>query len=287
MRKEGIHKIEELAHLGKADLHMHSNHSDGGSTVLEMLEYVENETDLDVIAITDHDTMDGYFEAAELMKKKKYRFELVPGEEVTSIEGHILALYINKPIAPGLTVHHTLKHIKDQNGIRIAAHPFQHVRMRSSEYLTMDGIGLVAMLREAKLLNGVETINATPLLGEENIRATFVNRMMLFKAETGSSDAHIKEAIGRAYTLFEGKTADDLKVALRHHQTQAMHGKWTFRALFRYGFFFIPLGFRILLFTIIHGRPAKRLQIVNIPNTKGNRELFLGNENISKDEEGT
>jgi predicted metal-dependent phosphoesterase TrpH len=265
MKQQGIKSIEKLVKLGKADLHIHTTHSDGGSTVPEVLDYVENETDLDVIAITDHDTMDGYFEAVELMKKKKYRFELVPGEEVTTQQGHILALYIRKPIAAGLNVHHTLQRIKEQNGVRIAAHPFQHVRMRSSEYLTMDGIGLVSLVKEAKLLNGIETINATPLLGEENVRATFVNRTMLFKAETGSSDAHIKEAIGRAYTLFEGKTADDLKVALRHHQTQAMHGKWTLRALFRYGFFFIPLGFRILFFTILHGRPAKRPQIINVP----------------------
>ncbi|MEI8143049.1 MAG: PHP-associated domain-containing protein [Candidatus Berkelbacteria bacterium] len=265
MEKTGIKSLEKMARLSKADLHIHTNHSDGRPSVLEVLEYVENETDLDAIAIADHDTMDGYFEAVEIMKKKKYRFVLIPGEEVTTQQGHILALFIKKPIQGGLTVHHTLKRIKEQNGIRIAAHPFQHVRVRSPEYLTMDGIGLVAMLQEAKLLNGVETINATPTLGEENLRATFVNRTLLFKAETGSSDAHIKEAIGRGYTLYEGKSADDLKVALRHHQTQAMHGSWTLRALLRYAFFFIPKGFRMLFFTLLHGRAPQRLQIINVP----------------------
>lgn len=265
MNQKQFSNIKKFAHLGKADLHIHTNHSDGKPTVEEVLDYVENETDLDVIAITDHDTMDGYFEAVELMKKKKYRFELIPGEEVTSKEGHILALFIRKPIPAGLTVKTTLKKIKEQNGVRIAPHPFQHVRVKSPDYATMDGIGLVAMLKNAKLLNGIETINATPTLGEENLRATFVNRTLLFKAETGSSDAHIKEAIGRAYTLFQGKTADDLKVELKHHQTQAAHGKWTLRVLFRYAFFFIPKGLRMIWFTIIHGRAPKRPQIVNFP----------------------
>lgn len=256
--KKGIKKIEDLAHLGKADLHIHSNHSDGRPTVQEILDYVEENTDLDVIAITDHDTMDGAFEAVELMKAKKYRFELVLGEEVTSRDGHILSLFLKEPIKPGYSAHDTIQRVHEQGGVAIAAHPFETMRMRLPDHLTMDGVGLMTLLKEKEHWNAIEVVNATPTLGEENYKAEFINRTVLLKAETGSSDAHIVEAIGKGYTLFEGKTATELRHALAHHQTQAMNDKWTFFALFRYLFFFIPIGLRMLFYTMFHGRQAKK-----------------------------
>ena len=44
---------------GKADLHMHSTYSDGSATIEQILAYTEQNTDLNVIALTDHDVIDG------------------------------------------------------------------------------------------------------------------------------------------------------------------------------------------------------------------------------------
>ncbi len=271
MKKFDLKKIEDYKHLSKADLHIHSNYSDGRPSIEEILDYVQKKTDLDVIAIADHDTMEGYFKAVELMKRKQYRFQLIPAEEVTSKEGHILALFIKEPIKAGLTAHNVLKQIHEQGGIAIAAHPFQHVRIRNPYMPMMDGVGFMTLIKEKDLLTGVEVVNGTPTLGEENLKAAFVNRTYLFKCETGSSDAHIVEAIGKGYTLFEGRSAEDLKYALKHHQTQPMYDKWTLFALFKYLFFFIPKGVRMALYTMLHGRSVKRPQIVNVP------KIELGN----------
>ena len=263
--REGIKKIEDIAHLGKADLHIHSNHSDGRPSILEILNYVEEKTDLSVIAITDHNTIDGALEAKEILKQKEYRFEVITGEEVSSQEGHILGLFLKEKIPAGLHAHEVLKKIKEQGGITIAAHPFQSTSIRNPHEPMMDGVGLVTLIKEKEGFDAVEVVNATPTLGKENIRAAFINRTLMLKAETGSSDAHIVEAIGMGYTLFEGKTASDLRSALRYEQTQAMHTKWTLIALFKYLFFFIPKGFRMFVYTIFHGRKRKSPQIVNIP----------------------
>ncbi len=273
MSIESIKQIEKLKHLGKADLHMHSNHSDGRPTIAEILEYVENHTDLDVIAITDHDTMEGAFEAQKLMNpstrlragKKKYRFELILGEEVSSKEGHVLSLFLTKQIKAGMSAHTTIKEVRRQGGVAIAAHPFEHLRYHLPSGLTMDGVGLMTLIKEKRLWHGIEIVNATPTLADENLRAAFINRTILLKAETGSSDAHIVEAIGKGYTLFEGKTANDLRHALSHHQTQAMNAKWNFYALFRYAFFFIPIGLRLFFFTLIHGKSPKKVDLINVP----------------------
>jgi len=263
--KKGIHKIEDLVHLSKADLHIHSNYSDGRPTIQQILDYAEASTDLDVIAITDHNTIDGALEAKRLMAEKKYRFQLIIGEEVSSTDGHIVGLFLKEKVPAGLSSRTTLRRIKEQGGITIAAHPFQTTTVRNPHEPMMDGIGLVPLVREKKYIDAVEIVNATPTREDENIQAAFINRTLLFKAETGSSDAHIIEAIGKGYTLFEGKSIEDLKYALKHHQTQAMYDKWTILALIKYLFFFIPKGFRMMLYTLFHGRGTKRPEIVNVP----------------------
>ena len=78
---------------GKADLHMHSTYSDGSATIEQILEHVQDNTDLDVIALTDHDVIEGSLRARDLWQKKgDYRFDFVVGEEVSTKEGHLLTL---------------------------------------------------------------------------------------------------------------------------------------------------------------------------------------------------
>jgi len=257
-QKRGLTKIEELIKLSKADLHIHTNASDGRPTVEELLKFIEEKTDIDVIAITDHDTIKSALKAKELMAKKNYRFELIIGEEVSSKQGHILGLYLKKEIPAGLTARETIKEIHSQGGLAIASHPFEHNRFNSPEMINMDGVGAATLIRERTKFDGIEIVNGTPTLNDENISAAALNKTLLGLAETGSSDAHILEGVGRAYTLFEGKTAKDLKKAILSRQTQAMQASWTLLALLKYLFFFIPHGFRIAVNTIVHGRLPKR-----------------------------
>ena len=50
-------------HSCKADLHIHSNVSDGMASVADIMEFTQENTDLDLIAIADHDRVDGSLEA--------------------------------------------------------------------------------------------------------------------------------------------------------------------------------------------------------------------------------
>jgi hypothetical protein len=221
------------------------------------LDYVEKETDLDIIAISDHDTIEGALEAKEIAKTKKLRFEIVVGEEVSTKKGHILALYLHTAIKPGMGVKETLDEIHRQHGIAIASHPFGYTRLKNPNMPVMNGIGLKSLVASKKSLDAVETVNGTPTFFDENVKAKFINLTVLFCGETGSSDAHILEAIGKGYTLFEGKNSHDLKKALRLHQAKAMSSRWTIIALFKYLFFFIPIGLRLAFYTLLHGRAKK------------------------------
>src|SRR6266478_1431960 len=69
---------------GRADLHMHSTYSDGLGTIQQILHHVQYNTRLDVIAITDHDVVEGALRARDLWLKGSYRFDFIVGEEITT-----------------------------------------------------------------------------------------------------------------------------------------------------------------------------------------------------------
>src|SRR5512145_2424585 len=109
--------------LGKADLHVHTSYSDGMAGAREVLDYVEAHTDLDVLAVTDHDDVRGGLLAREIWARGNYRFELVVGAELTTIEGHLLALFVEEPLPNLCRVEKALEAIHKQGGLAVAPHP--------------------------------------------------------------------------------------------------------------------------------------------------------------------
>lgn len=221
---------------------MHTTASDGKPSPADLLEFVEQKTDLDVIAITDHDTVKGALEAKKLHEAGEYRFDLIVGEEVTSQAGHILALFVEKPIPKEQTAEETVRLIHEQGGLAIAAHPLLTLKYIDPDMLTADGVGVDVLM--SVQFDGVEIVNGSPTMKEENARVRMLNRTILFRAETGGSDAHIKEAIGKGYTLFPGKTAKDFRRAIEQKMTEGVGTKYRIRELLKYLRFFGKLKIR-------------------------------------------
>ena len=109
--------------LGRADLHIHTLASDGTAGVVEILDHVERNTELDVIAITDHERIDAALAGREMARDRGLSFEVVVGEEVTTLGGHLLALWIETKIKPFRSMRSTIAEIHDQGGLAIPAHP--------------------------------------------------------------------------------------------------------------------------------------------------------------------
>ena len=86
------------------------------------MEYASTKTDLKVIAITDHNTIEGALFAKEL--EDVYGIEVVIGEEMSTTEGHVLGLFLTEEIPAGLTPAETVRRITEQGGIAIIPHPF-------------------------------------------------------------------------------------------------------------------------------------------------------------------
>ena len=202
--------------MGLADLHIHTNYSyDGTASVPEVLRKAK-QLGLQVIAITDHDEIAGAFEAAQLAAH--YGIEVIPGVEITTAEGDLLAYFITEKVAAGLSYLETILKVRELGGVCIAAHPMSKgVGMNSVTADTL--IQVLKNPQAAETLLGVEVYNGTSIDRMSNHYARIL-AMRLKIANTGSSDAHILETIGFGATEFEGHTAKDLVAALKKRATK-------------------------------------------------------------------
>lgn len=207
--------------VGKADLHVHTSASDGMHSAQQVLDYVEERTDLDVIAVTDHDDPAGAFEAREVWARGRYRFEVVPGIEVTAIEGHVIALFVEEPLPALRPVEEVLEAIHRQGGLAIAAHPFNWLT-RSLNQRSLERIA--ASQREGVYLDGMETAKAAPGARVGVGKAAAFNREHYGVADIGSSDAHFLSTIGSAYTEFAGRTAEELRQSILERSCRSVNG---------------------------------------------------------------
>ncbi len=142
----------------RADLHMHTSCSDGWPSPSELVTHVIARTDLRVIAVTDHDTLEGALRAADRAAKTG-GIEVVIGEEVSSRDGHILGLFLERRVRPGMSAAATLHAIHDQGGLAIAPHPFWRTLRRESNGGVVHGVGWLAAELE---FDAIEVENATP-----------------------------------------------------------------------------------------------------------------------------
>jgi predicted metal-dependent phosphoesterase TrpH len=208
--------------LGTADTHMHTNCSDGWPSPIELVDHAATNTDLNVIAVTDHDTIEGALRAADRAAKLG-GLDVIVGEEVSSRDGHILALFLERRVRPGLSAAATVHAIHEQGGLAVAPHPFWRTQKQGRS--TVHGVGWLAAELD---FDAIEVENATPGFYVFNQMARRLN-LGLGASEVGSSDAHILDAIGRAYTEFPGQSAADLRLAIETGETQA--GRLRYRAV--------------------------------------------------------
>ncbi len=201
--------------LGRADLHIHTLASDGTAGIVEILDHVERKTELDVIAVTDHERIDAAVAGRAMARDRGLSFEVVIGEEVTTLGGHLLALWIETTIKPFRSLRSTIAEIHDQGGIAIPAHPLVPYP------LCAQGFVLRRLLADEPRYHpdAIEAFNPTTLGKPWHARVVnFAEEHHL--ARVGNSDAHALEAIGSGYTTFPGHDGEALRAAIAAATTQ-------------------------------------------------------------------
>lgn len=212
--------------MGRADLHIHSIHSDGMATVPEILTYAQRETDLDVIAIADHDQVRGALDAVEWCAgRPDSRLQAVVGTEISAAWGrHLLALFFAEPYPTTpfprfRSLRSTVAMVHDAGGVVVVPHPLSPLVPSVGErtlraLLAHQPPGLVGVEICSSIVGGRRT--------EPRLRR--LNETAWHLASMGNSDAHHLAQLGSAYTSFPGCSSNDLYQALRDRTTEAHWG---------------------------------------------------------------
>jgi predicted metal-dependent phosphoesterase TrpH len=139
------------------------------------------------VAVTDHNQIEGARRIA-----KETDLLIIPGTEVSSLDGHIVGLNVPEIIPRGLSAEETVDRIHQSGGIAIACHPFA---------LFKGSIG--------KHVNGkfdaVETINASSFPFKSSVAKADKLAERLRLPKVAGTDAHVGQAIGRAYTVIDAE----------------------------------------------------------------------------------
>jgi len=195
----------------KADLHLHTNYSDGFNSVEELVNKAVAEN-FQVIAITDHNLISSAILAQKLVKEKKLPLEIIVGEEISTCDGEIIGLFLKEKIPYSLSAEETIAEIKKQNGLVIIPHSNRILSGFSLSFSKID------QLRKNGLIDAIEIYNFWDL--DPKIATRRQRRNLIWQtAEVGGSDSHHTSTIGSIFTLFPGKTANDLKTAIKKGQT--------------------------------------------------------------------
>jgi predicted metal-dependent phosphoesterase TrpH len=138
---------------------------------------------LDGIAITDHNTIDGALQLIPITK-----LIVIPGIEISTQEGHVLALNVTTPIPPKLSRAETICRIHKEGGIAIAPHPMSAYRGGSR-------------IQTTSKLDAIEVINSAEF---PFMLSTWLNNRLADKLnlpKTAGSDSHMPQTVGLAYTM--------------------------------------------------------------------------------------
>jgi len=171
----------------KADLHVHTTYSSDSVITPKELVFYAKISGLNAVAVTDHDRVDGALKIA-----RETDFLIIPGTEVSSRHGHIVALNIQEQIPKDLGVDETVDRIHRQGGVAIACHPFALFKGSIGKHVT------------AKF-DAVEAINASAFPFNNSTRKANELAEQLKLPKTAGTDAHYGPVIGKAYTLVEAE----------------------------------------------------------------------------------
>jgi hypothetical protein len=196
-----------------ADPHCHTIASDGEVTPAQLVDAAV-QAHIDLIAVTDHDTMNSVKEAQK--RGESVALTVVSGQEVTTrgpAQTHILGWFLDRPVRRGMSLEDTVDAIHDQGGLAIVPHPFMPIYFGSIQP------GMLRRLLEKHRVDGVEMMFTVPIgpWRRRLLAEFFAQNRERLGAAVGGSDCHFgPHDIGRVVTDYEGdfKTAVQLRTTV-------------------------------------------------------------------------
>lgn len=204
----------------KTLIHVHTDYSYDSSLSLDGLTRAAAREGIDCVAVTDHDTIEGALRLAATSKLK-----VIIGEEVSTIDGDVIGLFLKTRIKPGMSARETAIAIREQGGLVLVPHPF----------LRAFGCGLRDTVWDIlDLVDAVEVNNGQNLVSLSDGKANrFAENEGLTKFV--GSDTHMETSVAPCYQSmrdFDGP-ADFLDALRTAELTRGYHSLSYFAELAR------------------------------------------------------
>jgi predicted metal-dependent phosphoesterase TrpH len=169
----------------RVDLHCHTWYSRDALSSPEGMIAAARRQGLDRLAITDHNTIAGAIEAQRLAPDL-----IIVGEEIKTIQGELLAYFVQDEVPAGLSMAETLRRLRDQGSAISVSHPLDPYRRTSA-------VGHETLLSIIHAVDAIEILNSRCMWPAFNARAAEVARQFKLPGTAGS-DAHSVIEVGRA-----------------------------------------------------------------------------------------
>jgi predicted metal-dependent phosphoesterase TrpH len=171
----------------KIDLHVHTIYSSDSFITPKQLVYYAKKRGLDGVAVTDHDRQDGALRIC-----RQTDFLVVPGMEISSADGHIVALNVQETVPKGLRSEETVTRIHKAGGIAIACHPATFFKGSLGRHTTSS-------------FDAIEVINSSAFPFRYSQKRSEELACRLGVARVAGTDAHFAPEIGYAFTLIDAE----------------------------------------------------------------------------------
>jgi len=178
----------------RVEMHLHSNYSSDSRLSFEDIVAACRDKNIDIVCITDHNTLDG-----ALTFKEVTGFPVVLGEEVKTTEGEVTGYFLSRNISPGMSIEETIKAIKDQGGIVCVPHPFDTYRK--------------SRLKEGVLDRIIDSVDLIEVFNSRNLSKEADSNALEYCKKHGKipivgSDAHTVGEVGKAQMLLKDDFSD-------------------------------------------------------------------------------
>jgi hypothetical protein len=173
---------------------------------------------MDLIAVTDHDTMAAVKETQA--RGEEAGLIVVAGQEVTTgwpALTHIVGWFLEKPVKRGMSLEDTVAAIHAQGGLVLVPHPFMPVYFGSIQP------GMLRRLIEKQSVDAIEMLSTVPIgaVRRQQLHDFYKANHERLGAAIGASDCHFGAGdMGRAMTEFEG----DFRTAVMERKTKPLAG---------------------------------------------------------------
>jgi len=172
----------------KLDLHIHSQYSEDATGSPKDIIKILQKKGLQGMAIADHNTVEGGLKA---LKVKPKEFIVIPGVEISTKDGHMLALNVTENIKRHLSVEETVEKIIDAGGLPVVPHLFRN----------MSGIKKEKLRNIRTKISAIEVFNSCSL-PQTNLKTAKIAKEYGLGG-TGGSDTHDPIYAGYAYTTVD------------------------------------------------------------------------------------